>query len=396
MMMEKIKRVQALLKEEKISGWLLYDFQKKNPLAIEFLEIPPSQFLSRRFFYWIPANGEPIKIVHATEAHVLDHLPGTRVTYFKWQTLEEELKKTLKGVTSLAMEYSPRNAIPAISLVDAGTLDLVRESVPEVVSSSRLIQEFTSVLTPAQRKSQLEAAHVLDLVVESAWDFIAKSLKDKQKITEYDVQQFIIARIHSEGCLCESGPICAVNENSSNPHYVPSKEVHKEIRQGDFVLIDLWCKKNTLGAIYGDICRVGVASKEPTVLQQEIFLIVKKAQQEALLLVKERFFQNKPIKGCEVDQAARKVIEDAGYGEFFIHRTGHNIYTQDHGPGTHMDSLETFDERLILPETCFSIEPGIYLPGKFGVRLEYDVFVTKDGQVEISGGIQTELKRLLL
>jgi Xaa-Pro aminopeptidase len=186
-----------------------------------------------------------------------------------------------------------------------------------------------------------------------------------------------------------------VNENSSNPHYVPSKEVHKEIHEGDFILIDLWCKKSAPGSIYGDICRVGIAAKEPTALQQEIFLIVKKAQEKATDLVRERVLEKKTIKGWEVDQAARKVIEDAGYGEFFIHRTGHNIYTQDHGPGTHMDSLETFDERLILPETCFSIEPGIYLPGRFGVRLEYDVFVTKERTVEISGGIQTELKRLL-
>ncbi len=395
MMMEKIKRVQFLLKSEKIDGWLIYDFQKKNPLAIEFLEIPSSQFLSRRLFYWIPAEGDPIKIVHATEAHVLETIPGKTISYFKWQSLEEELKQILKGASCVAMEYSPRNAIPSISFVDGGTLDLIREMVPNVISSSRLIQEFTSVLSPQERDSQLQAARVLDSSVEAAWDFISAHLKKNEKITEYDVQQFIANKLYQEECVFEGGPICAVNENSSNPHYIPTKDVHKEIKKGDFVLIDLWCKKKGPRSIYGDICRVGVADEKPTPFQEEIFSIVKKAQEEATRLVKERFQQKKPLKGHEVDQAARNVIEKAGFGEYFIHRTGHNIHIQDHGPGTHIDGLETWDDRPILAKTCFSIEPGIYLPGQFGVRLEYDVFITEEGNVEISGGVQNEIKRLL-
>ncbi len=394
-MMEKIKRVQSVLKKEKIDGWLIYDFQKKNLLAMEFLEIDPSCFLTRRFFYWIPVVGVPVKIVHATEMHVLDKLPGKTLSYFKWQTLEENLKNLLKGISSIAMEYSPRNAIPYVSFVDGGTLDLIREIVPKVVSSSSFVQEFTCVLTSQQRESQLEAAHILDCTVEAAWGFISETLNKKKKITEYDVRRFIALRLQEQGCVFEGGPICAVNENTSNPHYIPELKDQKEIQEGDFILIDLWCKKKEAGSIYGDICRVGVAAAAPTEEQQLIFDLVRKAQKEATDFVIQKFLEKKDVRGWEVDQSARKVIEEAGYGEFFIHRTGHNIYVQDHGPGTHMDSIETFDDRLILPRTCFSIEPGVYLPKKFGVRLEYDVFITADGKVEISGGVQTEIKILL-
>ena len=395
MMMEKIKRVQALLKEENIEGWLLYDFQKRNFLAVEFLEIPSSHFLTRRFFYWIPVKGDPVKIVHATESHVLETLPGKTITYFKRETLEEEVKKLLQGLSSVAMEYSPRNAIPSLSLVDGGTLDLIRESVPKIVSSANFVQEFTCVLTPLQRESHLQAAHILDQTVEAAWDFLGKQLKAEEKITEYDVQQFIALKLQKEGCIFEGGPICAVNDNSSNPHYSPTREKHREIRKGDFILIDLWAKKKEQDSIYADICRVGVADTQATKKQEEIFSLVKKTQEEATDLVCQRFQEKKPIRGYEVDLAARKVIEEASLGSYFIHRTGHNIYTQDHGPGTHMDSLETYDDRLILPRTCFSIEPGIYLPGEFGIRLEYDVFVTQEGNVEISGGVQVEIKKIL-
>jgi Xaa-Pro dipeptidase len=395
MIIEKIEQVQAILKTKGIDGWLIYDFQKRNHLAIEFLEITASQFLSRRFFYWIPASGEPVRVMHATDLHVLDNLPGSVVRYYKWQTLDEELKKLLKGSSCIAMEYSPKNAIPYVSFVDGGTLDQIREIVPNVISSSSFIQEFTCVLNPMQRESQLEAADILDSSVEAAWDFISERLKKNEKITEYDVRMYIAERLKMLECIFEGGPICGVNGNSSDPHYIPEKDTALEIKEGDFILIDLWCKKNKTGSIYADICRVGVAASKPTKEQEEIFNLVKNAQLKATDLVRERFRERKSVKGWEVDRAARDVIEKAGYEEFFFHRTGHNIYLQDHGPGTHMDSIETFDDREIIPRTCFSIEPGIYLPNNFGVRLEYDVFVTEEGEVEISGGVQSEIKCLL-
>ncbi len=395
MLQDKIVRAQKLLQEENLDGWLIYDFQKRNPLAMEFLEIPSSLFLTRRLFYWIPKKGTPVKIVHATDGQGLENLPGKAVTYFKWQTLEEELGKVLSGVSSVAMEYSPRSSIPAVSFVDGGILDLVREKGATVISSARLIQEFVCLLTEEQRKSHLEAALVLEETVNVAWDFLSQSLRKGTLVTEYDVHKKMADTMLQKGCVFEGGPICAVNAHICDPHYVPKRESSSEIRKGDFVLIDLWCKKNGPKDIYADISRVAVADKMPTEEQKQVFFLVRNAQKKATELVKERFLQKKPLKGWEVDQAARQVIEDAGYGAYFVHRTGHNIYIQDHGPGTHMDSIETWDDRPVLAETCFSIEPGIYLPEKFGVRLEYDVFITKDGVLEITGGEQNEITNLL-
>lgn len=394
-MLEKITRVQSILQKQGIDGWLLYDFQKRNPTAMQFLEIPSSVFLSRRLLYWIPAKGDPVKIVHATEEHVVDHIPGKKVTYFTWEALQQEVQNLLQGVHCCAMEYSPYNAIPAISFVDGGTLDWIRSIVPKIVSSGNFIQEFTCALTPLQRQSHLYAAQVLEEAVVEAWGFVSKAFKENQKITEYDLQQKIASYIESRGCMFEAGPICAVNANSSNPHYVPTKEEHQEIRKGDFVLIDLWCKKKQQGSIYADICKVAVADSNPTKEQQEIFDLVRLAQKKATDFIIQKSQTGQKILGWEVDKIARDVIEKAGYGKYFVHRTGHNIYEQDHGPGTHLDSIETLDDREIIPETCFSIEPGIYLPGKFGVRLEYDVFLTKEKTVEISGGIQDEIVCLL-
>lgn len=391
----KIYDVQKRLQEEQVDGWLLYDFQKRNALAIDFLQIPESQHLTRRLFYWIPAKGDPVKIVHATESHVLESLPGRTLVYFRWQILEEHLKSILEGSTRIAMEYSPRNAIPYVSYVDGGILDLVREFVPKVVSSSGFLQHYSCVWTEEQRALHLESAEVLDKTASMLWERLRELLVKGIKVTEYDVQQWILAEFASHGCISEGDPICAVADHSSLPHYCPSREKHREICKGDFVLIDLWCKKKKSNAVYADISRVAIADTQPTTLQKEVFSLVRRAQKEATALVQERCRGSLPLYGYEVDIAARKVIDEAGFGEFFIHRTGHNIHTSDHGPGTHMDSIETWDERPILPRTCFSIEPGIYLPQQFGVRLEYDLFITEKNQVEISGGIQDEIVSLL-
>lgn len=394
-MERKVIKVQELLQKEKVDGWLLYDFQKRNPLAIDFLEIGQEVNLTRRVFYWIPAQGEPVKIVHATETHVVEHLPGIAKVYFEWQTLEDILKKILKGSNCIAMEYSPRNAIPSISYVDGGTLDVIREIVPKVISSHVFLQPFLCLLSDKQRKQHLEAATVLDATAALAWEYISCKLKTGNPVTEYDVQEFMVTEIEKQGCVLEGQPICAVNANSSNPHYSPTKEQHSIIQKGDFILIDLWCKKKEIGAVFADISRVAVADIKPTARQQEIFSIVYEAQKKATEVLKERCVKKELVKGYELDQAARGVIEKAGYGSYFIHRTGHNIYTKDHGPGAHLDSIETWDDRPLLPKTCFSIEPGIYLPKEFGVRLEYDVYITQDFQVEVSGGTQEKILTLI-
>lgn len=394
-MEQKVFKVQELLQKEGIDGWLLYDFQKRNPIAIDFLEIASEVHLTRRLFYWIPASGDPVKIVHATETHVVKHLPGILKTYFQWQTLEEVLQEILKGKSRVAMEYSPRNAIPSISYVDGGTLDVVRESVSKVVSSHVFLQFFMCSLTDKQREQHLEAARVLDSTATHTWEFLSLQLKNNSLVTEYDVQQYMVAEIERQGCVLEGQPICAVNVNSSNPHYSPTKEHSSVIQKGDFVLIDLWCKKNETGSVFADISRVAVADVKATQRQEEIFSVVYEAQKKATNVLRKKCEKRELAKGCEIDRAARGVIEEAGFGDYFIHRTGHNIYTKDHGPGAHLDSIETWDDRPLLPRTCFSIEPGIYLPKEFGVRLEYDVYITEDFQVEISGGVQEEIVVLL-
>lgn len=391
--MEKIQKAQKLLQDYQMDGWLLYDFRRSNPLACRFLEIPESTLLTRRFFYWIPKTGEPVKIVSTVE-NPLIHLPGKELKFRSWQGLELILAELFKGITTIAMEYSPYCAVPEVSKVDGGTIDLVRRAGPNVVSSGDLLQELNAVFDDHKWKLQQEAAQILDHIAENTWQWIAKKLSNGDSISEYDVQQWMLALMEENNCVTNHPPICAVNEHSSDPHYAPSREGSALIKKEDFILIDLWCKKNEPNAVYGDITRVAVAATQPSERHQEIFNYVKAAQDRALAFVKERYESGKPLLGFEVDRVCRKVIEDAGYGEYFVHRTGHNIDEDDHGPGAHIDDLETHDTRKLLPGTCFSIEPGIYLKGEFGVRLEYDVFLHPDGKVIVTGGIQDEIKRL--
>lgn len=386
--MKNISDAQRYLQEMQIDGWLLYDFQRNNLLACQFLKIPPDQMTTRRFFYWIPQSGEPIKIVHAIEQHVLDHLPGIARVYLGWQSLEKEVCAALKGARSVAMEYSLKNAIPYISHVDAGTVDLIRSFGIEVVSSGNFLAQFTAVLTDFQEKSHHRAALALSKIVNDTWQWIHTHLTRGKPITEYDIQQKIQTQFTRAHLMIDHSPIVAFNAHSADPHYAPRKEGSPILKKGDFILIDLWAKEKHPEAVFGDITRVGVAAERPSVKQNTIFQIVRKAQREAVALIKDRFIHKQRIEGWEVDDAARKVIRDAGYGEFFIHRTGHSIGVDLHGSGTHMDNLEMHDVRPVLPGTCFSIEPGIYLPGEFGVRLEHDLYIHPDGTVEITGGEQ--------
>lgn len=391
----KIQDVQKHLIKEKIDGWLLYEFSGSNSLAREFLHIDPEELITRRFFYWIPAKADPIKILHVIEPHVLSDLPGSVLFYLKWQELEAQLGFILKGKKTVAMEFSPRNAIPYLSKVDAGMVDLVRSFQVEVVSSGSFLQNYTCVLDEERFQLHLEAANLLDRVVNEAWETISHALRKDIQINEYQVQQWIAEQISSRGFISEGLPIVAVNAHSADPHYEPSKKGSSVIKKGDFILIDLWCKKKHPKAVYADICRVAVADVAATDKQKKIFSIVRLAQKTAVQFVISRYEKNESLKGYEVDQTSRKIIEDAGYGKYFTHRTGHNIYTKDHGPGAHIDSLETQDSRELIPRTCFSIEPGIYLPKEFGIRLEHDVFLGDNRKVHLTGGFQDEILTLL-
>lgn len=388
---QKLPDIQLKVAQYRVDGWLLYDFRRSNSLACQFLEIPPETNLTRRFFYWIPKSGEPVKIVSAVESHVLSHLPGKIQSFRSWRDLENILSDLLSPLQKIAMEYSPRNAIPAISKVDAGTLEVIRSFGVQVVSSANLLQTYTSLWSDAQLEMHRKALAVLESGVKLAWEKISSDLKAGKKLTEYDIQQFLLKYIQDNGCISSDPPICAVNANSANPHYSPSSSEAAEIHPEDFILIDLWCKQNQPEAVYADITQVGVAAAAPTKRQQEIFDLVKSARDAATEFVREKVESRTPVFGWEVDQACRSIIEDAWMEKYFIHRTGHNIGIDDHGSGANIDNLETQDQRLLLPSTCFSIEPGVYIPNEFGVRLEYDVFIHPTHQVEVTGNIQNEL-----
>lgn len=385
---QRIADVQKRLTYEKIDGWLLFDFLGQNSLARNFLQIDSHQLSTRRFFYWIPAKGEPVKLLHVIEPHVLNHLPGKQLNYLKWQELQSSLKEIVKDSKAVAMEYSPNNAIPYLSKVDGGMVDLVRSCGVEVVSSGGFLQYYTCILSDEQLRSHLDATDFLDSTVAKAWEMIAVHLKGSKTIDEYSVRSFIAYEFEKNGYITKGLPICAVNEHSADPHFEPQIVGSSAIKKGDFVLIDLWCKKKVPGSIYGDITRVGFAGTEPTSRHKEIFSIVRNAQRQATEFVEKRWKSKELIRGFEIDQVCRSVIEKAGYGQYFTHRTGHNIYTDDHGPGAHIDSLETNDVRPLVPQTCFSIEPGIYLPGEFGVRCEYDVYLHPEGTILVTGGSQ--------
>lgn len=380
--MIKIQEAQNWLKKLNIDGWLLYDFKRLNPLALHFLQIGPEAHLTRRFFYWIPKEGEPLKLVSAIENPLKTH-PGRTDIFNSYEELKSKLQKLVQG-KKIAMEYSPNAAVPEVSKVDAGTIELIRSFGAEVVSSGDLYQAVTCLLTPEQFESHLKAANNLDRIVTDAWEYIFTHLG---KVTERQVCQFILDALKDDNMVTEGEPAVCVNANSALPHYSSHNVV---IKPGDFILIDLWGKINKPHSIIADITRVGFAGRQPPAEIQKVFDIVKKARDKAIAYIEKRYGKE-PIEGRAVDKAAREIIDEEGYGIFFVHRLGHNIHETTHGPGAHNDSLETDERRQLLPGSLCSIEPGIYLPNKFGVRLELDLYLDPKGNVRITGGRQDEI-----
>ncbi|MGR3973514.1 MAG: M24 family metallopeptidase [Candidatus Rhabdochlamydia sp.] len=390
-----IGSIQALLKQENIDGWLLYDFRHSNSIACDVLGISPSTHLTRRLFYWIPQKGVPIALVSFVETHVVAHLPGETKIYTSLDSMREGLKNILPGRLKVAMEYSFQHNIPTISKVDAGMVEMIKGLGHEVVSSGAFLQNLTCTWDDDQLTSHREAGDILNQVATNCWEWISEQLKLDKQFSEYDIQQFILKEIKERGCEMDGLPICGVNQNSANPHYSPQEKSALLIRKGDWILIDLWCKKKRNRSVYADITRVAVAGQKPSSKQQEVYQIVRESQRRATQFVESKVKQHESLKGLDVDKVCRDFITASGYGNYFTHRTGHNIHTEDHGPGANIDGFETLDDRLLIPRTCFSIEPGIYLPNEFGVRQEYDVFIHSNYTIEINGGIQDEIVRLL-
>jgi Xaa-Pro dipeptidase len=379
-----LSAVQAAIKAQGFDGWLLYDFRGLNVLAQRVVGLAEKK-LSRRWFYFVPATGEPRKLVHAIEPAALDSLPGAdKTVYRRWQELEAGVGKLLSGSKSVAMEYSPKNGNPYISRVDGGTLELVRSFGVEVVSSGDLISEFEATWDDEQEASHFAAAKVTDSAYAVAWAFIAEKVK-AGGTTELDVQKRIMDHFAQHGCTTYSPPIVGVGPHGGDPHYEPTPATNSPIQPGDFVLIDLWCKLDKPRAVYSDLTRVGYIGKDVPEKYTKVFDIVAAARDAGIDCVKKAFAAGRPLTGAEVDNATRAVIEKAGYGEYFTHRTGHNIGQEVHGNGANMDNLETREERLVMRRTCFSIEPGIYRED-FGIRSEVNVFIDGEGRVHVTGG----------
>ncbi len=383
-----LRAIQSALLERSLDAWLFYDHHHRDPIAYKVLGLPESLMVTRRWFYVIPREGEPVKLVHRIESGHLDSLAGSKREYSSWRELQDNLQAMLVRHRNIAMQFSPNNSIPLIGLVDAGTVDLLRSFGKEIVSSGDLVARFEAAWTEEQIQSHFAARDAIDAIVPEAFKEIGRRAR-KNGATEYEIQQWIAEAFRRENLITDDYPIVGVNANSGNPHYEPKAQGSARIKEGDFVLLDIFAKKNTPNAVYYDITWTGVIGA-PTDKHVEIFKIVTGARDAGIKKVQEAISANHRIAGWEVDQAAREHIANAGYGQYFTHRTGHSIGEHVHGNGANMDNLETKDDREIIPNTCFSIEPGIYLPGEFGVRSEVNVLI-RSGAAEVTGKIQHEL-----
>jgi Xaa-Pro dipeptidase len=391
--------IQQALRENKLDGWLFYDHHHRDPLAYSILGLDPNLHVTRRWYYFIPATGEPKKLVHRIESFRLDTLPGTKTAYSSWQELESQLATLLTGATRIAMQYSPRNAIMYVSMVDAGTIELLRDLGKQIITSADLVSHFEAVLTDEQLATHYVAQKKIDKILEAAWKEIGARARNGGT-DEHAMVQYLQQAMTRENLIWEHGPNVSAGPNSADSHYEPTAANSRPIGKGDFVLIDIWGKLAEPGdpsrgrstAVWYDITWTGVVNREPTDREQLIFSTVRNARDASIKAVEDAFAAHQPIAGWQADDASRDVIRKAGFGDFFTHRTGHNIGPELHGNGAHLDNLETHDERLILPNTCFSVEPGLYFPGEFGVRSEVDMIARK-GKAEVTGRIQTELVR---
>lgn len=387
--------IQAQLKEFGVDGWLLGDFRGSNQPARRILGlegVPPG---SRRYYYMIPAQGTPRKLAHAIEPRALDHLPGDKVVYRSWREMEAGLSTMLSGARRVAMEYAPGLSNPYVSRTDAGTVEFVRSRGVEVVSSGDLVQLFEATWDDEQWAMHREAEAATTSAFEMAWALIAERTRGGGKVRETEVQAAILEHFDRHHLTTYSPPNVSVGAHSADPHYEPKAGADAPIRPGDFVLIDLWGKVDRPRSVYSDLTRVGYVGDEVPPRYAEIFRIVAAARDAAIALIESAFAAGRPLHGYEVDDAAREVIREAGYEDRFIHRTGHSIGQEVHGNGANMDDLETRDERRVLPRSGFSIEPGIYLEGDFGVRSEVNVYIDAQGSVHVTGGLQREVVAIL-
>lgn len=390
-----IQDIQKMLHDTGIHVWLLTDFQQTNGPALKFLKFGPEKHSTRRWFYLIPDRGNPVRLVHSVESGILDHLPGETRTYFGRNALIERLGYLVPAGSRVAMEYSPMGRLPNVSRVDAGTVELVQSLGAEIVSSGDLLQWFSCRWDKGALDSHRKAATVLRNTVTRVWNLVTDQL-GSEELTEYRVQKFMLKYMKSKGCITDHPPIVAVGDHSADPHFSLTTVESRPIRKNQLLLIDLWCRINAPGSVYADItwtAWTGPSAPDPFVT--EVFEIVRDARDATAQAVCKAFESRIPVTGADLDRIAREHITGKGYGDRFVHRTGHSLDTDVHGAGANLDSLESEDDRSILPGTGFTIEPGIYLPGRFGIRSELNIAVLSEGEVEITGQpVQNTLERL--
>lgn len=393
-----VAAMQAAIRDEGLDGWLLYDFRRSNPIAHRVLQISEHSFFSRRWMYYIPAQGEPSKLVSAVESHVLTALPGRTRVFRTWQEYRQFLREVLAGAQRVAMEYSPENANPYVAAVDAGTVELVRSLGPEVVSSEAIAQRFEAVLSPAQIESHRAAGLALLRAKDAIYAWLRAQLNADVALTEYSIQQEFANLMRAEGLAVpeDDPPLVAVNGNAGNPHYSPSHEHHAPAGRGDLLLLDFSARLHGSESIFADYTWMAFLGERVPERPAQLFAIIRDARDAGISLLQERFRAGKRVEGWEVDDHVRGVVDRAGYGHAFFHRTGHNIGTTVHGRGAHLDNFETHDTRPLLANTCTSMEPGIYLPDDgLGLRTEVDVLLLP-GDIEVTGvPAQTEILPLL-
>ena len=385
--------IQQALAAEHLDGWLLYDFHGSNPIAQQLTGLAGSPHMTtRRWYYLIPATGEPRALVHVIEQHNLDHLPGSRVVYAGRRELEAGLTALLGGLRRVAMEYSPECAIPYVSRVDAGTVESVRKRGVEILSSGDLVQQFEATWSAAQLALHKEASESLYRIKDKAFAATSEALTAGRRQTEYDLQQLMVEWFREEGLVSDAPPVVAFGANAGNPHYLPTSEHNRVIAADEVLLLDLWGKKSQPGAVFADITWVGATASRAPAEAAAAFTAITRARDTAVQLVQERAAHGEDLRGWEVDRAARQVLEDGGYGKYVLHRTGHSLGENVHGNGTHLDDYETHDERRIVPRTGFTVEPGLYFDN-FGVRTEINVYRGERDAV-VTGGRQTQIVTL--
>jgi len=387
-----LSAIQAALKGAAVDGWLFCDFHHRDLMAYRILGLDPAGMTTRRWFYFVPAEGQPKKLAHRVEPRKLDSLPGEANHFLGWRELHEKLRGILGPYHKIAMQYSPLNNIPYVSVVDAGTIELVRSFGKEIVSSADFIQTFEAVTGEAGHKSHRDACEKVQQIKDETFERMRRALRDKTPVTEFELKEHIVARFGEERLTCEGeSPIVGFNDHPADPHFEPTRENAYTLKANDTILLDLWAKQDEPGAIYYDITWCAFAGANPPAEYVKIFSVAAAARDAAVEFLRSRLSKGQEVRGFEVDDACRKVVVDAGYGDQFLHRTGHSIGTSVHGNGANIDNLETRDERRIVPGACFSIEPGIYLAGRMAVRSEINVYVTPDNKAEVYGAIQKDL-----